>query len=222
MFFKSTTALVSLGLMLGAAAPAATADEAATTLKQLPKEGYVVLIGSVDDIDGEKEFTLRSAEGETIEVNSITTLALNEGDRVRVTGVLDDTLLGLGQEIDSAKVVVLDAATESTSDYTDTDVSLTASADVTMDADASVETYYTIDALPDEGQVKLVGHVTDVDADDNTFRLKGKSGETIDVHPTKPTAVRAGQKVEVIGTMNEEVADLIGEEIIAATVTVVS
>lgn len=212
MFFKSTTALATAGLMLGTAATASSDTIPVHSFDKLPKEGRVTLTGTIDKVRNGKEFTLRDKTGATIDIDTETRVAFRQGDRVEVVGMIDDFVLGIGKEVDASKVTLLEKADHSE-----------ASAHVNVEESESVTgVFYRIDDLPDDGAVTLIGWVTDIDAEDNTFRVKGKSGETIDVHSPELMAVKAGQKVKVQGQMNDELAGVIGEEIVAAKVTVLS
>ncbi|MET0156060.1 MAG: hypothetical protein ABW189_08175 [Rickettsiales bacterium] len=85
----------------GEAAPAANE---ASSVKQLPKKGMAAISGSVDDVDSPTEFTLRDAEGNTINVKSDTRLSFKKGDRVRVQGLVEAGTMGIGEKITSATV----------------------------------------------------------------------------------------------------------------------
>lgn len=78
-----------------------------TSIAALPKEGQVELTGVVASIDNKQEFTLKDATGETINVQSASTLDLREGDEVTVSGLLDDRFLGFGRQIERADVLVV-------------------------------------------------------------------------------------------------------------------
>lgn len=74
-------------------------------IDKLPEEGNVTLSGTVADTDNEdNSFTLEDSTGETIDVHTEQRVTLNEGDRVRVSGVMEDEALGMGEQIVSASV----------------------------------------------------------------------------------------------------------------------
>lgn len=86
------------------------ATEMAATLEgdsidNLPKQGRITLTGTVDDIDGSNKFTLRDANGETIDVNTATNLTVAKGDRVKVMGQVKSEFAGLGREIQATDVM---------------------------------------------------------------------------------------------------------------------
>lgn len=89
----------------------ASADaEMNSTIEALPKEGAVELNGVVAEVDSDNSFTLRDAAGKTIDVKTASNVEVQPGDTVSVNGNLKSKLLGLGREIDSAKVLVVSAA----------------------------------------------------------------------------------------------------------------
>jgi uncharacterized protein YdeI (BOF family) len=208
MLYKSTTALVTAGFLFAASSTALAGDKEYTMIDQLPEKGPVTIMGTVDDVDSTTEFTIRDGFGKTIDIESMNKLTIKEGDRVKIVGLMDDKLAGIGREIDATSVTIVDAADEM----------------AVAAKDAGEETVFdTVDALPDEGMVTIAGTVEEVDIEDNSFKLRGRSGESIDVHPVKPLDVKVGQKVEVVGMMDDETAGLgIGEQIVAAKVKVVS
>ena len=219
MFYKSTTALVTAGFLFGAAGTAMAGDTEFSMIDQLPEKGHVVIAGTVDDVDSNTEFTLRDGHGKTIDVESAIKLTLHEGDRVRVVGMMDDEFVGIGQEIDATTVTVLDAADEMAMATGDKSTDLKTSMKKAQDFASSDTEFDTVDALPDEGMVTISGIVDEVDSDDNSFTLQGRSGETIDVHPLTPVTVTRGQKVTVTGMMDDEGLG-IGEQIVSAKITV--
>lgn len=210
MLWKSTTALVTAGFLfaVSGAAMAGDGDKEYTMIDQLPEKGKVVIMGTVDAVDSNTEFTIRDGHGKTIDVESMNKLTIREGDRVEVVGLMDDKLIGLGREIDATSVTIVDAADE-----------MAMAAD-----DEDQETVFeAVDALPDEGMVTISGTVGEVDVEDNSFKLHDSSGESIDVHAVMPLDVKAGQKVEVTGMMDDETDGLgIGEQIVSAKVTVLN
>lgn len=74
-------------------------------IDRLPDEGKVTLSGIVADTDpDDNSFVLQDNTGETIDVHTMQNVTLNEGDRVRVSGMMEDEVLGLGEQIVSASV----------------------------------------------------------------------------------------------------------------------
>ncbi len=220
MLYKSTTALVTAGFLFAAsgAAIAGDGDKAISKIAQLPEKGNVVITATVDDVDSNTEFTIRDDSGETIDVESMTKLTIKEGDLVKIVGVMDDELAGIGREIDATSVTVVDAADEMARS-TDDEPSL----NKTVEFASSDTEFDSIDALPDEGMVTISGTVEEVDIEDNSFKLRDRSGESIDVHPSKPLTVKEGQQVKVTGVMDDETAGMgLGEQIVSAKVTILS
>lgn len=221
MLYKSTTALVTAGFLFAASGAAVAGDKVISKIAQLPEKGNVMITATVDDVDSNTEFTIRDDSGETIDVESVTKLTIREGDLVKIVGVMDDELAGIGREIDATSVTVVDAADEMAA--ATEDGTLETSLDKTVEFASSETEFETVDALPDEGMVTISGTVEEVDIEDNSFKLRDRSGESIDVHPTKPLTVKAGQKVKVTGVMDDETAGLgIGEQIVSAKVTVMT
>ncbi|WP_020399536.1 hypothetical protein [Kordiimonas gwangyangensis] len=223
MLYKSTTALVTAGFLFAASGAAVAGDKVISKIAQLPEKGNVMITATVDDVDSNTEFTIRDDSGETIDVESVTKLTIREGDLVKIVGVMDDELAGIGREIDATSVTVVDAADEMATATGDDETSLDASLDKAVEFASSETEFDTVDALPDEGMVTISGTVEEVDIEDNSFKLRDRSGESIDVHPTKPLTVKAGQKVKVTGVMDDETAGLgIGEQIVSAKVTIMT
>lgn len=80
------------------------------TIDSLPREGSVELSGVVEKVSDEKSFILRDAEGKTIDIHTASNVEVRPGDMVSVNGSVKSKLLGLGREIESAKVLVVSAA----------------------------------------------------------------------------------------------------------------
>jgi uncharacterized protein YdeI (BOF family) len=80
------------------------------SIENLPKEGAVELNGVVAEVDSDQEFTLRDATGRTIDIHTASNVEVQPGDTVSVNGNVKSKLLGLGREIESAKVLVVSAA----------------------------------------------------------------------------------------------------------------
>lgn len=89
----------------------ANADaQANDIIDNLPKTGSVELSGVVTEVEGDNSFTLRDADGKTIDVKTASNVEVQKGDSVSVNGNMKSKLLGLGREIESAKVLVVSAA----------------------------------------------------------------------------------------------------------------
>lgn len=100
----------------GAASKSAESTTAAAgamandSIANLPKEGVVELNGIVAEVDNEQSFTLRDANGKTIDIHTASNVEVQPGDTVSVNGNVKSKLLGLGRQIESAKVLVVSAA----------------------------------------------------------------------------------------------------------------
>lgn len=95
-----------------AVSPETTASSeaaASDTIATLPDEGSVALQGTVDSVSGDDSFTLRDADGSTIDVKSVSSVDVKAGDQVSVNGQIGSKMLGFGKEIDEAEVMVLGA-----------------------------------------------------------------------------------------------------------------
>lgn len=83
-----------------------------SVIDNLPKEGVVELTGTVDRVSAEDRFILRDAAGETIDVHTASAVDVEAGDKVSVNGNVKSELLGLGREIEGAKVLVVSASAQ--------------------------------------------------------------------------------------------------------------
>lgn len=77
------------------------------TIDSLPEKGNVELKGKVARVGGTDSFTLEDANGKTIKVETASKADVKAGDMVKVNGVMSDRLLGMGRQIESAKVMTL-------------------------------------------------------------------------------------------------------------------
>lgn len=78
-----------------------------SNIETLPESGPVELSGVVSRVSGNDSFTLKGADGKTINVQTASTATVKEGDSVRVDGQISDRLLGFGKQVEGAKVMVL-------------------------------------------------------------------------------------------------------------------
>lgn len=77
-------------------------------IDQLPMQGKVQISGVVTDFEPEENrFELRDQTGETIDIHTAKNIDVNEGQRVRVQGMKTDEPLGVGEQIVSAQVQIL-------------------------------------------------------------------------------------------------------------------
>lgn len=83
----------------------AAADTFESFIGELPDEGHVVISGTVDDVDNEKEFTLRDHSGKIdVDVESDQSLILQKGAMVTVYGYIDSGLFR--KDINATRVVI--------------------------------------------------------------------------------------------------------------------
>jgi uncharacterized protein YdeI (BOF family) len=172
-------------------------------IETLPEKGPVHITGVVSEVEDQKEFTLQDRAGKTIDVETRTETHLTKGDRVRVSGSLDQDLWGMFQSIENASVDVL------------------SSDKVTSFNSPENKFYRNIAVLPDEGPVSLYGTVISVDLEDREFILKDSQGESIDVQTRSLPTVKVGDRVKVSGSVQSELAGF-GEEIVARQIAVIS
>lgn len=103
--WKTSTAIAA-ALMLQAGFAFAEGDKTS----ELPKEGNVTRIGTVQRIVDENTFILLDQQtGQTVDVHTVNNLSLKEGTRVRVKGTADSDVLGMGHEIVNATVASVNA-----------------------------------------------------------------------------------------------------------------
>lgn len=95
---KFTTIATTVAMLMS------TSAMAEGTIATLGNEGSVTLSGMVESVQDNNKFTLKDANGDTIDVNSKSGFNVNKGERVTVSGVLDAEMLGMGKEINSASV----------------------------------------------------------------------------------------------------------------------
>jgi uncharacterized protein YdeI (BOF family) len=87
-----------------------TTAASAFNIKNLPDNGMVKITGTVTDVSGEKEFTLKDDTGSIdVDVESSQNAALAEGARVTVIGNVDKGMLG--KNINATEVIVIADAT---------------------------------------------------------------------------------------------------------------
>jgi len=226
----------------------ATSANASTSIAALPTEGAIIIAGTVDATKPDNVFTLRDADGKTIDVQTPTKLSLQQGDYVQVEGTARTsgetreiaaasvTQLGnnagataksafnnakqaTGNAIDSAGNAISSAATSTKNAIAGAASSLTGSASETADATAGAVPQSLISELPKKGEVALNGTVDSVDEGEKSFILRDQEGKTIDVHSKEALTINKGDYVLVSGTMTSEFAGM-GKEIHASSVQV--
>lgn len=217
------TVVASMSLLLASTALAAGNTPEKASVDQLPKDGYVTLTGTVDAASDDKSFTLRDAQGKTIDVESNVAVPLNKGDQVRVTGQVASEFLGIGKEINQASVSVISTtavnagaadANEAAGGIINNSTLATGYPENDADEDEQAS---AIKQLPETGAVNIEGTVAAVDRDDNTFTLRDDAGKTIDVHASKELSISEGDRVTVKGLMRDDAMGM-GDEIQATSV----
>lgn len=185
---KRTYCFTAAGI---AALLSSSALAAMTTVKNLPDRGSVTLEGVVKSVENEREFTLQDGTGTiSVDIESTQSVVLKEGDQVSVSGTVDKDITGT--DINASAVEVKKGFVQGMSDSVRSVPGVS-----TTDAQA-----FTIDSLPTEGMVKVTGHVSDVD-NEQEFTLKDETG-TIDVDVTsaEKAALTEGATVTVIGLID--------------------
>lgn len=97
---------MAAGFALLASTAVATGVGSYSSIERLPDEGKVTLSGTVSEVDDKDSFILKDSAGKTIDVHTAKEVALDIGDKVTVSGEMQDEALGMGQEIASATISV--------------------------------------------------------------------------------------------------------------------
>ncbi|MET0156059.1 MAG: hypothetical protein ABW189_08170 [Rickettsiales bacterium] len=219
MPFKTPSLLVAASLFAGSASLAETPLRSVTentpiqvgiegnvAVKDLPKSGPVTLTGTVDSVDGATSFTLRDADGNTIDVKTNADVTLQKGDFVKVQGTLDDEISETGREITFASVTRLGSHSVGTPKIGDD-----------ARAFAGKRPASRIAELPYNGPVLIAGTVESV-KDGETFLLRDSAGITIDVKTPAKLNVSQGENVVVQGSIQYSLTGT-DREIVADAVT---
>lgn len=171
------------------------------------KDGTAVnLVGTVDDINSETEFTLRDATGTIdVDIDGQQSIVLQKGQQVTVTGNVDRDINGT--DIDATMVT--------------SNATLGKKIEDSIEANTNVSfkgaTPATVKGLPSAGLVKLQGRVSAV-ANEKEFTLTDDTG-SVDVNITsnKAAALKVGAGVTVVGYVD---AGAMGKDINASDVYV--
>ncbi len=196
-------AFSSITMLMATTALASTAD-----VKQLPQGEKITLSGTVDQVDNEREFTIRDDRGTTdVNIESNQSVVLQKGDSVTVNGTVDRGMTGT--EINATEVTVHKDAAAAMGDAIEGATGLSVEQAKT----------YTIQQLPKEGLVKVSGTVSDVD-NEKEFTLKDGTGSIkIKVESAQSAALTEGAQVTVVGQIDNGVLG-VGKNIEARKVTV--
>ncbi len=223
MNMKHTTALATILILAGSLpadadmTKASASTDAVLSIKSLPTSGMVSVMGTVEDVDGDRQFTLRDKYGHTIDVQSQSNLKVSTGDKVMVKGQMNNGFLGIGREITIAKVQAAD--TMHAMGTPPAHAAAKGHAKMDMSGEWKGKEYQHIADLPDAGDVAIRGQVVAMRPGDQVFILRDTSGETVDVHTVSDVSLNRGDMVMVKGRVDNEIMGM-GEEIWARTVVV--
>jgi hypothetical protein len=107
MYLKKTklfsSAIASASIIFASSFAMAKATQ---NINNLPEEGKVEVIGTVNSIDSKKEFTLKDKEGKTIKILSPEISKFNKGDNVEVHGHIGNNVMGTEKEITAFTVKI--------------------------------------------------------------------------------------------------------------------
>ncbi len=131
------------GMALMASTAMATEIKTFSTIEALPESGSVAISGTVSEVEDKDTFILKDSAGTTIDVHTTAAADVKAGQKVTVTGIMKDELLGMGREITDAEVsdeVSLNSDVEIDSEINN-DAIVTVSTDTktTADAEAGAE-----------------------------------------------------------------------------------
>lgn len=176
------------------------------SIRNLPDKGSVTLSGTVQDVKNEREFKLQDDSGVVnVILGSNKSVVLTEGDKVTVTGKVENGILG--KHVNASNINVHKDISTAVSDAIETHTNLS------MDKAKPVK----IARLPKEGLVKLAGTVDSV-KDEKSFALKDATG-TVDVNiqSDENVVLVKGAAITVVGYVND---GLFGKNIRATHVIV--
>ena len=194
--------------VLALSATGALANNNATIrgLNDLKDGTPVAVVGTVDDINHESEFTLRDATGTiNVDIEGQQSVVLQKGQQVTVRGNVDRDITGT--DINATSIEVSQNMGQAIED------TIEANTNVSFKGAAPS----TVQALPKTGLVKLQGRVSAVE-NEKEFTLTDDTG-SIDVNITsdKAAALKQGADVTVVGYVND---GMMGRDINASDVYV--
>lgn len=202
--FVAVTGL-STALASGALA-APSSGNSINAIKDMKNGASVSLEGTIDDITNEREFVLRDSSGTiAVDIESNQSVVFEKGDTVTVKGLVDNGLTGT--DINASEILVHKSPTAILEDAIEghSNMSLQGA------------TAYTVEDLPKNGKVKVLGVVADVDSE-KEFTLKDTTGSIdVEVESAENAAIVEGAQVTVIGVIDD---GLLGKEINATQVLV--
>jgi uncharacterized protein YdeI (BOF family) len=183
----------------------ASADEG--TIRSLPAKGNITISGTVQDVQSEREFTLRDDSG-TIDVSikSNKSAVIAKGDNVTVKGKMESGMLGK-KYIAASDVKVGKDLTSSISD------AIEAHTSISLENAKKAK----IASLPEEGLVKIAGTVDDV-KDEKNFTVKDTTGSiNVSIESDENVVLTKDAAVTVIGFVDK---GLLGKSILAKHVII--
>jgi uncharacterized protein YdeI (BOF family) len=183
---------------------AAGADISIHNLNRLPDGRRVRLNGTVEAVQGKRDFILRDDSGH-IEINltSHEKIALTKGAEVTVSGRINRGLMGVN--IDASSVTLRSKSEQ-------------AAAEKPLDSGLAAKApAYTVATLPETGFVKVTGTVT-TSENDREFVMKDATGLVdVSVADADASKVMKGSRVTVIGSVDRGV---LGKDISASRIVV--
>ncbi len=162
-----------------------------SSISTLPDKGSATLTGTVEKIDGPREFTLRDDSGDIkVRLTTNESFVFKPGDTVSVTGTVEEPFFGLGgKRIDASYVHVQKTLGSALSD------TVTNTTGISMDQATPAQ----INSLPDQGMVKVTGAVDNV-VNAKDFILKDPTGSIdVNIQSDENVALARGADVTVVG-----------------------
>jgi uncharacterized protein YdeI (BOF family) len=120
MFKNTMTGILSAAVLFGASTAVAATELKTMSVADLPDEGRVELKGTVASMIDDQSFKLRDRTGGTVTIDAKLKLDVEQGDTVRVVGMIDTSALGITKEVDATSVTVIDSIGTETDADTET------------------------------------------------------------------------------------------------------
>jgi uncharacterized protein YdeI (BOF family) len=185
MKFTKTILIAGITALLSTPSLAA----AATSVKNMPDGSHLTVSGVVEEFDSEHAFMLRDSSGFVkVDLSSAKPMVLKNGEKVTVTGVVNQTILGV--DIVASRVSEDKGVGEKVGEA----INSVTGQDAAGDAQA-----VSIRSLPKSGLVKINGIVDSVDSEKN-FKLKDSTGHIdVTIKSGESASLNKGTPVTVIG-----------------------
>lgn len=200
--------LSTVAVLLSTAAYAAE-NSSVKNVKNMSNGQKVQVVGTVDSVNNEREFTLIDKAGEKIDVDieSNQSIVLSKGNEVTVMGAVDKDVTGT--DINASNVEVIKNPLKAAGEV------LEGNTAVSFDGATNSD----IKNLPKSGLVKVDGTVKSVSSE-KKFTLQDETGSIdVDVDSSQNAAVTKGAHVTVVGYVDK---GLLGSDINAKKVIVTS